>query len=184
MTDIVLASSNAGKVREINPLLAGVDGNVRPQSDFGVADTDETGHFMTLFYVEISPGEKTLHWVRAGHDPALYYDPATDQFEELRGNGMALGIDSQLKYEKNEIKGLSNGQIIMLGTDGLWETQNEKGEMFGKERLQTLLRHHARLTAEEILASIIHTVKKFQQSMKQEDDITLVIVKIEDPAQK
>jgi sigma-B regulation protein RsbU (phosphoserine phosphatase) len=142
-------------------------------------DTAETGHFMTLFYAEIAPGEKTLHWVRAGHDPALYYDPATDQFEELRGNGMALGIDSQLKYDENAINGLSKGQILMLGTDGLWETQNEKGEMFGKERLKTLLRQHSRLTAAEILASIINSVKEFQQSVKQEDDVTLVIVKIE-----
>ncbi len=141
-------------------------------------DTDETGHFMTLFYAEIAPGAKTLHWVRAGHDPALYYDPATDQFKELRGNGMALGIDKQIKYEENTINGLSHGQILMLGTDGLWESQNEKGEMFGKERLKTLLRQHARSTAEEILASIINSVKEFQQSVKQEDDVTLVIVKI------
>ena len=147
-------------------------------------DTDETGHFMTLFYVEIDSDNKTLCWVRAGHDPALYYDPAADQFKELRGNGMALGIDGQIKYEKNSINGLSPGKILTLGTDGLWEAQNEKGEMFGKERLQALLRRHARLTAEEILASIIHSVKEFQQSMKQEDDITLVIIKIEDPSEK
>jgi XTP/dITP diphosphohydrolase len=43
MTDIVLASSNPGKVREINQLLAGMDLRVRPQSDFGVADAEETG---------------------------------------------------------------------------------------------------------------------------------------------
>ena len=142
-------------------------------------DTDETGHFMTLFYTEIAPKEKLLRWVRAGHDPALYYDPATDKFEELRGNGIALGIDSKIKYEENSINGISNGQILMLRTDGLWESQNEKGEMFGKERLKTLLRQHAHLTAEEILASIINSVKEFQQSMKQEDDVTFVIVKIE-----
>ncbi len=43
MTDIVLASSNAGKVREINQLLAGLHINVRPQSEFNVADAEETG---------------------------------------------------------------------------------------------------------------------------------------------
>lgn len=43
MTEIVLASSNPGKVREINQLLADLDIHVRPQSDFGVADADETG---------------------------------------------------------------------------------------------------------------------------------------------
>ncbi len=43
MTDIVLASGNPGKVREINQLLAGLDFQVRPQSDFGVEDVEETG---------------------------------------------------------------------------------------------------------------------------------------------
>ncbi|MGB5261724.1 MAG: XTP/dITP diphosphatase [Gammaproteobacteria bacterium] len=43
MTDIVLASSNAGKVREINQLLSGLHIKVRPQSEFNVVDAEETG---------------------------------------------------------------------------------------------------------------------------------------------
>jgi len=43
MKAIVLASGNPGKVREINELLAGLDLQVRPQSEFGVADAEETG---------------------------------------------------------------------------------------------------------------------------------------------
>ena len=40
---IVLASNNAGKVREFNALLAGLDLEVVPQSQFGVAEIEETG---------------------------------------------------------------------------------------------------------------------------------------------
>ena len=40
---LVLASSNPGKVREINQMLAGLDLNVVPQSDFKVIDAEETG---------------------------------------------------------------------------------------------------------------------------------------------
>ena len=43
MQDIVLASSNPGKVREINQVLAGLDVIVRPQGDFNVIDAEETG---------------------------------------------------------------------------------------------------------------------------------------------
>ena len=43
MKDIVLASSNQGKVREINQLLAGLELQVRPQSEYGVIDAEETG---------------------------------------------------------------------------------------------------------------------------------------------
>jgi len=43
MKEIILASSNQGKVREINQLLAGLDLHVQPQTDFGVPDIEETG---------------------------------------------------------------------------------------------------------------------------------------------
>ena len=43
MKEIVLASSNPGKVREINQLLATLDLHVQPQSKFGVVDAEETG---------------------------------------------------------------------------------------------------------------------------------------------
>jgi XTP/dITP diphosphohydrolase len=43
MKNIVLASSNKGKVREINQVLAGTGLQVQPQSEFGVVDAEETG---------------------------------------------------------------------------------------------------------------------------------------------
>ena len=43
MKEIVLASSNPGKVREINQLLATLDLHVQPQSELGVVDAEETG---------------------------------------------------------------------------------------------------------------------------------------------
>ncbi len=140
-------------------------------------DTEETGQFMTLFYIQINPGEKTLEWVRAGHDPAVFYDPATDKFEELHGEGVALGVGKDVNYQDNVKADLSRDQVILIGTDGLWETRNPAGEMFGRERLKMLIRKHSRLSAGEILSSILEALKTFRDSAKQEDDITLVVVK-------
>jgi len=43
MKQIVLASSNPGKVREINQLLAALELQAHPQSEYGVPDAEETG---------------------------------------------------------------------------------------------------------------------------------------------
>lgn len=43
MKKIVLASNNKGKVREINQILAGLDVEVVPQSEFNISEVDETG---------------------------------------------------------------------------------------------------------------------------------------------
>jgi sigma-B regulation protein RsbU (phosphoserine phosphatase) len=144
------------------------------------SNTGETGQFATLFYVEIAPADKTLTWVRAGHDPAIYYDPNTDTFVELQGKGVALGIDEDISYQENIKTGLSQGQILLIGTDGLWETQNNSGEMFGKERLKEIIRQHAMASSKELLQIIINSLHSFQGAVKQEDDITLVVVKVAD----
>ena len=71
--------------------------------------------------------------MRAGHEPAVFYDPESDTFEEFKGTGLALGVDEDWQYEQNQRAGLKKGQIIALATDGIWEAHNARGEMFGKD---------------------------------------------------
>ncbi|MGD8519828.1 MAG: SpoIIE family protein phosphatase [Desulfobacterales bacterium] len=143
-------------------------------------DTGETGQFLTLFYAVVNPDEKAIRWVRAGHDPALFYDPVLDRFNEFDGDGMAIGLDGKFEYQENSFAGLNKGQILLIGTDGLWETQNMTGEMFGKERLRAVIRREANTSSEKILQSINDALKKFRGERKQEDDITLVVIKVTD----
>ena len=140
-------------------------------------DTGDTGQFVTLFYAEISPAEKILRWVRAGHDPALFYDPDLDTFKELWGDGIALGIDPDGNYQENSVQKLSKGQILVIGTDGVWEARNQTGEMFGRERLKDLIRKNAAHSSDDISGFIINSIKTFQGPVKQEDDITLLVTK-------
>jgi sigma-B regulation protein RsbU (phosphoserine phosphatase) len=141
-------------------------------------DVEDSGQFMTLFYLVIDPVHRSLQWVRAGHEPAVLYDPFRDVFEELRGSGVALGIDEKWKYREEGRSGLLSGQVILIGTDGIWESRNSEGRMFGKEALLDLIRKNAAASAEEILGAIIDSVKHFQQDIEPEDDITLVVAKI------
>jgi len=142
-------------------------------------DVEDTGRFMTLFYLRIDLSRRHLHWVRAGHDPAILYDPHTDRFEELGGEGMAMGVNKNWLYQEYEKGGLSGGQIIMLSTDGLWEAQNPSGEMFGKEPLYEIIRRYASANAQHILDAVIEELTRFQKSMQRTDDITLVIIKVD-----
>jgi sigma-B regulation protein RsbU (phosphoserine phosphatase) len=141
-------------------------------------DTGDTGQFMTLFYAVLDTYNKELRWVRAGHDPALFYDPAKGEFKELNGYGMALGLDGKFKYRENVLTGLTMGQVLLIGTDGLWETQSESGEMFGKDRIKALIKKNANTSPDKIIEAIITTLKEFQGLMKQEDDVTLAVIKV------
>jgi sigma-B regulation protein RsbU (phosphoserine phosphatase) len=143
-------------------------------------DVEETGRFMTLFYLMIDLAARNMSWVRAGHDPALWYDPATDQFEELHGDGMALGVVENLQFVQYQKSGLKEGQILLLSTDGLWETQNPAGKMFGKDRIYEIIRQKSNMSAREILDSIILELERFRQHREPADDITLVVIKVEE----
>ena len=141
-------------------------------------DVEESGQFMTLFLCEIDVDNQWVRWVRAGHDPALIYDPETNSFDELAGIGLPLGIfeDSSYQTLTREIK---PGQIIAIGTDGIWETTNIQGQQFGKERFKNVIQANASENAVEILTRVINEVDDFAGQSEKSDDVTLVIIKVE-----
>jgi len=140
-------------------------------------DFAESGGFMTLFYLSIDPANRSLGWVRAGHDPAIFYDPELDKFDELHGAGMALGVDADRRYEQFRKTDLKQGQVILLGSDGLWEARNPQGEMFGKEPIHQIIRQSPAATAREILTTCFNRFNVFLGDRAPEDDVTLVVIK-------
>ncbi len=143
-----------------------------------VKDAEDSTHFMTLFLARIDRGENRMSWVRAGHDPAIVYDPDTDSFSSLDdGKGMALGISKDTVYTASS-GDIKPGQIIFLGTDGIWEARNVEGEVFGKQRLQQVIHTNSRESARTIVLSILDAVQEFRGQGEQEDDLTLVITKV------
>ena len=140
-------------------------------------DLDGTGRFMTLFLMELM-ADGSVQWVRAGHDPALLYDPATGVFEELSGDGMPLGVMPDVDFDLNGRTDLRSGQVIIVGTDGIWETQSESGELFGKDRLQALVRDHVAADSAHIIETLRTTLEAFRGSADQLDDMTIAVLKV------
>jgi len=146
-------------------------------------DTAETGRFVTLFYLSMEPSPDgsrpgRMRWVRAGHDPALVYDPARREFLELAEGGVPLGIIGEVAYEEFVFEGMAGGQVVALGTDGIWEARNRNGEMFGKMRLRRIISEHADLAARKIVAAVLEELEAFRRGLPAEDDVTLVVVKV------
>jgi sigma-B regulation protein RsbU (phosphoserine phosphatase) len=140
-------------------------------------DSHHTGNFMTFFYCELTSMERQVCWVRAGHDPALLYDSNTGEFDELKGYGLALGVDYTFEYDAFN-RTLVPGQIVLIGTDGIWEMHNEAGDMFGKERVKEIIRSNTTATAKEIIGLITRALNRFRGTKQPEDDVTMVVIKV------
>ena len=67
-----------------------------------------------------------------------------------------------------------------LGTDGIWETRNLRGELFGKKQMLDIVRQHAKEEAPDILETVFDAVTRFRKHAEPEDDVTMVVIKAED----
>ena len=139
-------------------------------------DTDYD-KFITLFYGIIDSNQKSLIWVSGGHDPALWYHKNKDKIEELPNTGMPIGVTPDASFKQGGPILLETGDVVVIGTDGIWEAQNDSGDMFGKERFYNIIKRESEKSANEICSHIIDDVTNFISSTPQLDDITLVVIK-------
>ena len=161
----------ASKAGNLNQILADVNQQLS-------RDVEDSGRFMTLFFCEIDSPNRIIRWANAGHDPAFTFDPASGNFEELAGHSLPLGVSEKAAYQEFQRKILP-GQILLIGTDGIWESQDSRGQMFGKERFRQVISAQGRKTAIEILQAVIDELNCFSQPLGKEDDVTLVVIKVE-----
>jgi sigma-B regulation protein RsbU (phosphoserine phosphatase) len=145
---------------------------------YATRDSSETNHFMSMFFLEVNQAAKTLCWVRAGHEPAMLFGPSGSKLQDLSGEGMALGVVADYNFKEYTLQGWESGSLVVIGTDGIREMRNVHGEMFGLNRLHEIISDTINESAAIIQSAIIDGVRAFQAKAIQEDDITLVIIKL------
>src|SRR5262249_13089564 len=140
---------------------------------------DQRGErFMTMHMSVIDAKTRTMRWVSAGHDPALIYDPAEDRFEEVGEGDLPLGVMDETEYGEKTSGPLRPGQVILIGTDGVWEMPDAAGNEFGKDRLREVIRQSASGSAAAVSQAIRSALTTFRGDAKQVDDVTFVVVKV------
>ncbi|MHC4718749.1 MAG: SpoIIE family protein phosphatase, partial [Planctomycetota bacterium] len=139
-------------------------------------DTGE-GRFLTLFYGVLDGAARTLQWTSAGHDPAFWLRRASGRFEELPNTGIPLGVLDEATYGQAGPVRLASGDVVVIGTDGIWEAVDPAGEPFGKDRLRRIIALHAEAPAQQVHTAVVDAVNQFRGPAPQADDITLVVIK-------
>jgi len=139
-------------------------------------DVGDSGRFMTLFWIEIEGDTGRVCWVRAGHDPAFVVDPDREQPVELLGQGLPLGIVPDHVYQEHTAR-IEPGQVLLLGTDGIWEARDAAGEMYGRTRFFQVARAHAGRSAAAIRDAVLADLAAYKAGLPMEDDVTLVVVR-------
>ncbi len=150
---------------EIVPLLAET---ISPDLDGGT--------FLTLLMAALDPRTHELTYVNAGHGPALLFHRNIREFETLKSTSLPLGFLTDFTTHPGWKLTMGPRDLLILATDGVIELLNDANEMFGRARLEQLIRQNCTLAAPDLVMAIQDAIAEFLGDSQPLDDVTLMIV--------
>lgn len=146
-----------------------------------VCKSSPTHLFASLFYAEYEPAIRVLNYVNAGHTPPIVVRPGKGSCElfHLSAEGMPVGISADARFEATKFQ-LMIDDISVAYTDGITEAVNRSSDLWGIERLDTLLRSCGGMASGEIVTRILGEVSEFANGEPQRDDVTLVVMNVQE----
>ena len=133
--------------------------------------------FVTFVAAVCAPDDAEAEILSAGHGPLFLYSRSTDRFTELEAQAVPFGILPFFKADPPARLRLDPGDLLLLITDGFCEWENDRGEDFGTQRVEEVVRASRDLPSSEIIARLYHAVITFANGTDQKDDLTAVLIK-------
>ena len=141
-----------------------------------LSDT-QRGIFLTVVYGVLDSRSGTFTYVNAGHNPPYFAKNAGDSVSltALEKTGPLVGIFKESAWKSESIE-IHPGEVLVLFTDGISESQNRSGGFYGNDRLVNTINKGLRLSAETLRNVILESVQTFTGSAPRLDDITLIVI--------
>jgi serine phosphatase RsbU (regulator of sigma subunit) len=132
--------------------------------------------YLTLFVGILDSNGRLLRYVNAGHNPQFVLHDRNG-LSPLSSTGMPIALYAGHGYSEASVD-LAAGDLLFFYTDGLVETENERKDMFGAERLQAILERERGEDINTILQRVEQDVKTFRGSAEPFDDATMMALRI------
>ena len=140
--------------------------------------------FITMTYVVIDLEARTMTCARAGHTPLIVVSNGVS--EVIAPSGMVLGLRlpnaAKLFTEvlEEHTRPLRTGDTIVLYTDGITEAMNDQGDLFSDDGLARVVQGQHEHDAFEIRERVVREVRAFVGDAEPHDDMTMIVLKVED----
>jgi phosphoserine phosphatase RsbU/P len=130
--------------------------------------------FSSMFYIEISPGGGNIKYINAGHIPPLIIKPS--KISALQKGDQALGLAPHVSYHEQTIE-LSEGEYLLIYSDGLSEAMNINGNFFGDERIIQNIEKWDEPDSSKAGQILLDAIERFAGDVPQTDDLSMVILR-------
>ncbi|TWT32989.1 PP2C family protein-serine/threonine phosphatase [Blastopirellula retiformator] len=134
------------------------------------------GDFITAWVAVIHPERHTLKFAGAGHNAWLINSDGS--VRNLEGEGPPLGVIGDFTFHGSSEVALAHGQILLMATDGIPETENPEGEQWGNDRMLAVIHTRRNQPAERIVDDMVDAVSGFATDTPRRDDVTAIVVKV------
>ena len=139
----------------------------------------EKNFFVTMNLALFNTESDKMLLSRAGHNPVLFF--RNNDYRILRSKGIGLGLDNESVFNSNleELElDLMKDDLFIFYTDGLDEAMNKSKEEFGLSRIVEIVLKNINSDAKELQNKIMTEITKHRNGAEQNDDISMVIIKI------
>jgi sigma-B regulation protein RsbU (phosphoserine phosphatase) len=153
-------------------------GEILTRANLALSADVDYEHYVTLLFAQLDPLRRELHWANAGHISGFLLDAAGAVKAELKRSGIPLGLKPENTYVTQAALPLAAGDTLVMLTDGIEESPDSTGEMFGKDRLLDTVRAARQSSAADTVAAVVAALRAFTGREQQEDDVTLVIARV------
>ncbi len=137
--------------------------------------------FITLCYVRFDLRNRVLDIVGCGHTKVIVRRAASGKCDLIAGENMPLGFVPEQSI-KSMIVQLQPDDVLLFYSDGLTEARSADGQMFGEERMVSLLESMpGEVSAAAVTTGIHSQVTAFTGGKGFDDDFTCIAVRIDPP---
>lgn len=151
----------------------GLDKIVKHVNDLFCLDA-KNDVFVTAWFGLYDTVTKKLTFNSSGHPPALLN--RRGKLINLSTDGMALGVDKDMKIEQKEIF-LESEDVLLIYTDGVTDSINENNELFGTQRVRDFFEKNYITSSQKIALSLFSSLRGFSKSVIPADDIAFLVIK-------
>lgn len=136
-------------------------------------------NFVTLFVARFDASSSQFTYANGGHLSGYVLDATGRVRESLPSSGLALGFFAGREYEPRSPVPLGHGEMLLLFTDGIVESESLEGEEFGTARAIAVAAAHCHLPAASLAETLYENARNFAGDAPQLDDMTVFVCKAE-----
>jgi len=142
-----------------------------------LASTLADDRFITAFIGLLDTATHRMRFHSGGQAPILHYEASKATCARYDPTSFPLAAMPLTSLQPAVTLDLLPGDLLVLLSDGIYEYHDARGEQFGEQRVEAILRESHGKTMAELSATLLDAVNTFAQGAPQEDDMTVVLVK-------